>query len=133
MNINEFKKAFNCTDLDNDEAAEKMEIHFGDTDPMLPSSYVFAVSSTDEFTFKSDGTYSSMYRSANINNGGTQFGGQDFKGTFSVTDWSVTASNRYKGKTTTYKAQLIAVNGGYLLYMEDADNASMNYTLFKAK
>jgi len=48
MNINEFKKAFNCTDLDNDEAAEKMEIHFGDTDPMLPSSYVFAVSSTDE-------------------------------------------------------------------------------------
>ena len=92
-----------------------------------------AVSSTDEFTFNSDGTYSSMYRSANINNGGTQFGGQDFKGPFSVTDWSVTASNRYKGKTTTYKAQFIAVKGGYLLYMEDADNASMNYTLFKAK
>ena len=92
-----------------------------------------AVSSTDEFAFNSDGTYSSMYRSANMNNGGTQFGGQDFKGPFSVTDWSVTASNRYKGKTTTYKAQLIAVKGGYLLYMEDADNASMNYTLFKAK
>lgn len=92
-----------------------------------------AISSTDEFTFNSDGTYSSMYRSANMNNGGTQFGGQDFKGPFSVTDWSISASNRYKGKTTTYKAQLIAVKGGYLLYMEDADNPSMNYTLFKTK
>jgi len=92
-----------------------------------------AISSTDEFTFNSNGTYSSTYRSAGMNNGGAQFGGQDFKGPFSVTDWSVTAGNRYKGKTTTYKAQLIAVKGGYLLYMEDADNASMKHTLFKTK
>lgn len=92
-----------------------------------------AVSSTDEFTFKGDGTYSSVYRSASMNNGGAQFGGQDFKGNFSVKDWSITATNRYKGKTTTYKAQLIAVKGGYLLYIEDAENASMNYTLFKTK
>lgn len=92
-----------------------------------------AVSSTDEFIFNSDGTYSSMYRTASMNNGGAQFGGQDFKGKFSVNDWSITATNRYKGKTTTYKAQLIAVKGGYLLYMEDADNASMKYTLFKTK
>ena len=92
-----------------------------------------AVSSTDEFTFNSNGTYSSTYRSASMNNSGAQFGGQDFKGNFSVTDWSITATNRYKGKTTTYKAQLIAVKGGYLLYLEDTNNAAMNYTLFKAK
>jgi hypothetical protein len=92
-----------------------------------------AVSSTDEFTFNSNGTYSSTYRSASMNNGGTQFGGQDFKGNFSVTDWSITATNRYGGKTTTYNAQLIAVKNGYLLYMSDKDNSSMNYTLFKAK
>lgn len=92
-----------------------------------------AVSSTDEFTFNGDGTYSSMYRSASMNNGGAQFGGQDFKGNFSVKDWSITATNRYGGKTTTYNAQLIAVKNGYLLYMSDKDNPSMSYTLFKAK
>ena len=92
-----------------------------------------AVSSTDEFSFNNNGTYSSTYRSASMNNSGAQFGGQDFKGNFSVTDWSITASNRYKGKTTTFKAHLIAVKGGYLLYMEDTDNASMKYTLFKTK
>lgn len=92
-----------------------------------------AVSSTDEFTFNSNGTYSSTYRSASMNNGGTQFGGQDYKGNFAVTDWSITASNRYKGKTTNFKAQLIAVKNGFLLYMSDPENNSMNYTLFKAK
>lgn len=92
-----------------------------------------AVSSTDEFTFNSNSTYSSTYRSASMNNGGTQFGGQDFKGKFTVTDWSITATNRYGGKTTTYNAQLIAVKNGYLLYMSDKDNPSMSYTLFKEK
>ncbi|MBN8674092.1 MAG: hypothetical protein J0L56_08160 [Chitinophagales bacterium] len=66
-----------------------------------------------------------------MNNSGAQFGGQDFKGNFSVTDWSITATNRHGGKTTTYNAQLIAVKNGYLLYMSDTDNASLNYTLFK--
>jgi hypothetical protein len=92
-----------------------------------------AVSSTDEFTFNNNNTYSSKYRSASMNNGGAQFGGQDFNGTFSITDWSITATNRFKGKTTTYNAQLIAVKGGYLLYLSDSENNSMNYTLFKSK
>lgn len=90
-----------------------------------------AVSTTDAFTFNSNRSYSSTYRSASMNNGGAQFGGQDFKGNFSVTDWSITATNRYQGKTTVYNAQLIAVKNGYLLYMSDNDNPSMNYTLFK--
>jgi len=92
-----------------------------------------AVSSTDEFAFNNDRTYSSTYRSASMNNGGTQFGGQDFKGNYSVTDWTLTATNRYKGKTTVYNAHLIAVKGGYLLNMSDSESASMNYTLFKTK
>jgi hypothetical protein len=92
-----------------------------------------AVSSTDEFNFNKDGSYSSKYRSASMNNGGAQFGGQDFNGKYVVTDWSITATNRFKGKTTIYKVQLIAVKGGFLLYMEDADNSSMKYTLFKNK
>jgi hypothetical protein len=92
-----------------------------------------AVSSTDEFTFNSNGTYTSTYRTASMNNGGAQFGGQDYKGNFLVTDWNITATNRYKGKTTKFNAQLIAVKNGFLLYLSDPDNSSMNYTLFKAK
>jgi hypothetical protein len=92
-----------------------------------------AMSSTDEFTFNNNGTYRSTYRSASMNNGGTQFGGQDYKGNFSVADWSITATNRYKGKTTKFNAQLIAVKNGFLLYLSDVDNSSMNYTLFKSK
>jgi hypothetical protein len=92
-----------------------------------------AVSSTDEFTFNSNGTYSSTYRSASMNNSGTQFGGQDFKGNATVADWSITLTNRYGGKTTAYNAQLIAVRNGYLLSMADATNPSMNYTLYKTK
>jgi hypothetical protein len=92
-----------------------------------------AVSSTDEFIFNTDGSYKSTYRTASMNSGSAKFGGQDFKGTFSVTDWSITATNRYEGKTTPFNAQLIAVKGGYLLYMSDPGNSSMNYTLFKTK
>jgi hypothetical protein len=92
-----------------------------------------AVSSTDEFTFNNNGTYTSTYRTASMNNGGAQFGGQDYKGNFSVTDWNIAATNRYKGKTTKFNAQLIAVKNGFLLYLSDSDNSSMNYTLFKAK
>lgn len=92
-----------------------------------------AISTSDEFVFNTNGTYTSTYRSANMNNGGAQFGGQDFKGKYTVTDWQVTATNRFRGKTTAFTAQLIAVRGGYLLYMSDPDNSSMNYTLFKTK
>lgn len=92
-----------------------------------------AISTSDEFVFSANGTYTSTYRSANMNNGGAQFGGQDFKGKFTVTDWQLTATNRFRGKTTNFIAQLIAVQGGYLLYLSDPENNSMNYTLFKTK
>ncbi|MBL0335513.1 MAG: hypothetical protein IPP73_09455 [Chitinophagaceae bacterium] len=91
------------------------------------------ISVSDEFTFNANGNYSSTYRSASTNNGGASFGGQDFSGKFSVSDWTLTATNRYRGKTTTFNAQLIAARGGYLLYLSDRDNPSMKYTLFKSK
>lgn len=91
------------------------------------------LSTTDEFTFNSNGTYSSMYRSANINGGNAKFGGQDFKGKFSCTDWQLSATNRFRGVTTNFNAQLIAVKGGYLLYLQDKANSSMQYTLYRSK
>lgn len=92
-----------------------------------------AISTSDEFLFSSNGTYSSKYRSANSNGGYTQFGGQDFKGKYFVSDWKVTATNRLGGKTTAFNAQLIAIKGGYLLYMSDPDEKSIEYTLYKSR
>jgi subtilisin-like proprotein convertase family protein len=92
-----------------------------------------AVSSTDEFIFNNDGSYLSMYRSASTNNSGTQFGSQDFRGSYSVTDWTITVDNRFGGKKTTFNSQLIAVKNGYLLFMSDSENPSMQYTLYRTK
>jgi hypothetical protein len=92
-----------------------------------------AISTSDDFEFKSDGTYTSAYRSASSNMGATRFGAIDYKGKYHITDWSIRAENRYKGKTTLFNAQLIAVKNGFLLYLSDNDAPSMNYTLIKFK
>ena len=92
-----------------------------------------AISTSDDFEFKADGMYTSAYRSASSNMGTTRFGAIDYKGKYHITDWSIRAENRYKGKTTLFNAQLIAVKNGFLLYMEDSDAPSMNYTLIKIK
>jgi len=76
-----------------------------------------AISTTDEFTFKTDGSYSSTHRSANTANGATRFGGEDFKGRVTVTDWSITATNRVGGKPKRFLAHLEAVKNGYLLHL----------------
>lgn len=98
-------------------------------------SYAFShsLSTSDEFNFNKDGSYNSVYRSANMAGGFAQFGGQDFKGTYSVADWMITATNRHKARTATFSSQLIAVKGGYLLFMQDTYEPLLQYTLFKSK
>ena len=90
-----------------------------------------AVSSTDEFVFRPDGTYQSIHRSANTTNGSTRFSGLDYQGRYTVTDWSVTATNRVEGKTKLFHAQLEAIKGGYLLWLTDSDYAPLRYGLFR--
>jgi len=92
-----------------------------------------AISTSDDFQFNADGTYTSAYRSASSNLGSTQFGAIDYKGNFTVTDWTIKATNRLRGKTTLFNAQLIAVKNGYLLYLSDSEAPSMNYTLIKVR
>ena len=92
-----------------------------------------AISTSDDFEFKTDGMYTSAYRSASSNMGTTRFSAIDYKGKYHITDWTLRAENRYKGKTTLFNAQLIAVKNGFLLYLSDNDAPSMNYTLIKIK
>jgi hypothetical protein len=76
-------------------------------------------SSTSSFTFKADGTYESVWKGAmNAQDGrGTQFGQEKSKGKYSVKDWEVTLTNRFKGATHTFTAQFEAVAGGRILHL----------------
>lgn len=89
-------------------------------------------SSTSTFTFKSDGTYESVWKGAmNAQDGrGTQFGGESYKGKYSVKEWEVTLTKRFKGATHTFRAQFEAVAGGRVLHLwRDAEELH----LFKVK
>lgn len=92
-----------------------------------------AISTTDEFTFNANGTYSSVHNSASTNNGGTQFAALKYNGRFTVTDWELTATNRVSGKPKKFFAQMEAVKGGYILILTDSDYQPLRYTLFKTK
>jgi hypothetical protein len=76
-------------------------------------------SSTSSFTFASDGTYASTWKGAmNAQDGrGTVFGQETSKGKYSVKDWEVTLTNRFKGATHTFTAQFEAVSGGRILHL----------------
>jgi hypothetical protein len=92
-----------------------------------------AISTSDEFTFNSNGTYESWHSSANTNNGGTRFAKLEYKGRFTVSDWELTASNRVSGKTKKFWARLEAIRGGYLLVLTDSDYEPLKYVLFKKR
>jgi len=90
-------------------------------------------SSTSTFTFKSDGTYESVWTGAmNTQDGrGTQFGKETYKGTFTVKEWEVTLTKRFKGATHTFTAQFEAVAGGRILHLWRGQAEELH--LFKAK
>jgi hypothetical protein len=90
-----------------------------------------AISTTDEFVFNGNGSYQSTHRYANTNNGGTQFGGMDYKGWVTVSDWELLATNRVGGKTKKFWGQLEAIKGGYLLILTDSDYEPLKYVLYR--
>jgi hypothetical protein len=92
-----------------------------------------AISTTDEFRFVGDGKYQSTHRYANSNNGGTQFGGMDYKGLITVNEWELLATNRVGGKTKKFWCQLEAIKGGYLLILTDSDYEPLKYVLYRKK
>ena len=76
-------------------------------------------SSTNSFAFRPDGTYTSVYKGAhNAQDGrGTVFSGETFTGKFSVSNWEVSLTNRFKGASHTFSAMFEAVKGGRVLHL----------------
>ncbi|MFZ9387763.1 MAG: hypothetical protein ACO25B_07760 [Chitinophagaceae bacterium] len=89
-------------------------------------------SSSAVFAFASNGTYSSVHNGAS----GAVVGGmntfqQKYNGKYSVSNWQVTANNRYQGKTDNFDAHFQAVRGGRLLYLNNGRGE--NYLMVKTK
>ena len=84
------------------------------------------------FTFNRDGSYASVHSGAS----GAVVGGmstfqQEFRGRYTVTNWQLTATNRYQGRTDTFAAHFQAVRNGRLLHLND--NRGGSYLLVKVR
>ena len=89
--------------------------------------------SASSFEFKNDGSYHSEHKGAYGMTGNLKFYDQKYDGKYTVTDWDVTMTNRFDGKTDVYICQYIAVRGGRVLHFTDKTASSMTYSLVKVK
>ncbi|MBI3720288.1 MAG: hypothetical protein HY252_17045 [Sphingobacteriales bacterium] len=83
------------------------------------------------FTFNTNGTYTSTHNGATGAVGNMSTFQQEYKGKITVANWSITATNRWQGKTAVFDASFMAVRGGKVLKLND--NAGSDYTLVKAE
>jgi hypothetical protein len=88
-------------------------------------------SSAATFNFHNGGIYSSIHSGATGAVGYMNTFQQEYKGNYSVSNWLISATNRYEGKTGNFDAHFQAVKGGRLLYLND--NAGSSYLLVKIK
>ena len=101
-----------------------------------PSGYegyagMTVASTSATFHFYNNGSYKSIHNGATGAVGNMNTFQQEYKGTYAVSNWLVTASNRYAGKTDRFGAYFIAVRGGRLLKLNNG--AGQGYTLVKSK
>jgi hypothetical protein len=90
---------------------------------------VAATSAT--FLFNSNNTYTSIHNGATGAVGNMKTFQQEYHGNYNVSNWMITATNRYGGKTDRFDAFFLAVRGGRILKLNN--NAGQDYSLVKAK
>ncbi|HMT76053.1 MAG TPA: hypothetical protein PKA77_18405, partial [Chitinophagaceae bacterium] len=78
-----------------------------------------STSTADEFTFLQGNNYRSNHSGASGMAGNMKFSSQNYKGKYSVTNWSVTLTNRFQGATEKYDCYFEAIKGGRILLMTD--------------
>lgn len=63
--------------------------------------------------------YKSVYKGLDNtqSNSGNRYYGETFTGNYTVTNWEMKLTNRFKGATETYAIQFEAVRGGRILYI----------------
>lgn len=85
---------------------------------------------TATFNFNGDGSYTSIHNGATGAVGAMNTFQQNYKGKYTVTDWGLTATNRFNGKTDNFEAYFKVIRGGRLLCL---NGGGMEYTLVKIK
>lgn len=105
---------------------------------VTPSGYegyagmtVAATSST--YNFNPGGSYTSIHNGATGTVGNLNTFQQNYKGTYSVTPWTITATNRFEGRTVTFNAWFEVVRGGRVLHLQDQKYTGDVETLVKTK
>ncbi len=89
-----------------------------------------AVAKSDVFRFNTGNSYSSTHNGATGWVGSMNTYQQEYKGTYTVTDWTVTATKRWDGKTEKFDAWFEVIRGGRVLHL---NTPGITYTLFKEK
>ncbi len=95
-----------------DGASSMTEWYNADTGAYAGAT-VAALSAT--FRFAADGTYTSTHNGATGRIGAMNTFQQEYRGDYTVSPWSVTATNRWQGGTETFEAHFQVVRGGRLL------------------
>ncbi|MCO6510235.1 MAG: hypothetical protein J5I65_05520, partial [Aridibacter famidurans] len=87
-------------------------------------------STSAAFNFAKGGNYTSQHRGTTGSVGNLNSFKQSYKGTYKVSNWSVSATNRWQGKTDEFKAYFKVVRGGRILVL---DSGGATYNLVRAK
>jgi hypothetical protein len=82
------------------------------------------------FLFNSNGTYTSIHNGATGAVGSMNTFQQEYKGAYKVTNWVITATNRWQGQTGRFDAYFKAVRGGRILLINDSGT---KYTLVRTQ
>ncbi|MFN5168420.1 MAG: hypothetical protein ACK5DD_02240 [Cyclobacteriaceae bacterium] len=90
-----------------------------------------AVAMSDRFEFLANGGYSSRHQGASGMVGSMSTYSQDYKGKATITDWTVTMTNRFKGETTNFNAWFEAVAGGVVLHLQDSQYSGLKFDLVR--
>lgn len=87
--------------------------------------------SNASFEFAKDGKYQSRHVGAYGMVGNSQVYDQNYRGQYTLSNWEMSLSNRYAGKTETFYAHFVAVPGGKVLFLVNKQATGMKYRLAK--
>ncbi|WP_373497151.1 hypothetical protein [Aquiflexum sp.] len=98
----------------------------------VTGAYAGATFAASSATFSFSGnSYTSIHNGATGAVGAMNAFQQEYKGNATTTNWNITMTNRYQGKTQQFDAHFQAVRDGRLLYLNDRSGGE--YTLVKIK
>ena len=90
-----------------------------------------ATSST--FNFNTGGNYTSIHNSATVAEGNMSTSHRNYKGKYTVTNWFITATNRFEGKTDPFNAWFEVIRGGRILHLQHQKFTGQYESLVKTK